>query len=247
MRQFVAGQNVPRTWLEAAMLGLALGGLLIGTVVLARRAAAPRPEPGRDGARALLAIALVGLVVPLALGATELYDRFNVRNVLFLWPLAAAVAAPALLQLRGAPLAALLVLGLGTSLWTQSEWPYGNTDWREAIARVETQAPALPVVAVGRLGIPVAALYLHRAPASAPLATRRAWVVVEPARGPGHRALQAVDTPLVDQLLAAFPQHRETRVHAFRVIELSAPTAVALDPARLPEAALFPAVRSGAG
>ncbi len=247
VRQFAAGQNVPRTWLEAAMLGLAVGGLLVGPLLLARRAAALRPEPGRDGARALLALALVGLAVPLVLGVTELYDRFNVRNVLFLWPLAAALAAPALLRLRGAPLAALLALGVATSLWTQSAWPYGNTDWRGAIARAEAQAPALPVVAVGRLGIPVAALYLHRAPASAPLATRRALVVVEPARSPGHRGLQPLDTPLVDQLLTAFPQHRETRIHAFRVIELSAPAPVVLDPAQLPEAALFPAVRSGAG
>jgi len=247
VRQFAAGQNVPRTWLEAAMLALAVGGLLVGTLLLARRAAAPRPETGRDGARALLAVAVVGLAVPLALGATELYDRFNVRNVLFLWPLAAALAAPALLRLRGAPLAALLALGAATSLWTQSAWPYGSTDWRGAIAQVQKAAPALPVVAVGRLGIPVAALYLHRAPASAPLATRRAWVVVEPARSPGHRALQPVDTSLVDQLLAAFPHHRQTRVHAFRVIALSAPAPVVLDPARMPEAALFPAVRSGAG
>lgn len=247
VRQFAAGQNVPRTWLEAALLALGVGGLLLGTLLLARRAAATRPDGERDGARALLALAVVGLAVPLALGATELYDRFNVRNVLFLWPLAAAVTAPALLRLRGAPLAALLILGVATSLWTQSAWPYGNTDWRGAIARVEAQASAAPVVAVGRLGTPVAALYLHRAPASAPLATRRAWVVVEPARSPGHRGLQPIDTPLVDQLLAAFPEHRERRVHALRLIELSAPAPVLIDPARLPEAALFPAVRSGAG
>jgi len=247
VRQFAAGQNVPRTWLEAAILALGVGALLVGTFVVARRAAAPRPEPGRDGARALLALAVVGLAVPLVLGATELYDRFNVRNVLFLWPLVAALTAPALLRLRGVLLAALLALGVATSLWTQSAWPYGNTDWRDAIARVEARAPTLPVVAVGRLGIPVAALYLHRAPAGAPLATRRAWVVVEPARSPGHRGLQPIDAPLVDQLLAAFPQHRETRIHAFRVIELSAPAPVVLDPTQLPEAALFPAVRSGAG
>ena len=47
--------------------------------------------------------------------------------------------------------------------------------------------------------------------------------------------------------LAAFPQHRETRLHGFRLIALSAPAPVTLDPARLPGAALFAAVRSGSG
>jgi len=255
VRQFASGQNVPRTWLEAAMLVLALGALAVGTLLTVRRALAPREEdatrdgalaardgaPARDGARALLAVTAVSLLAPLALAAIELYDRFNVRNVLYLWPLVAALAAPALLRLRGVPLAALLALGATASLWGQLDWRYQNTDWRSAIARVREQAPQEPVVAVGRLGIPVAASYLGRTPASAPLRTRRAWLVVEPARSPGHRELGPLDPPLVAQLLAAFPRHRETRVHAFRVIELESPRAVALDPAALPEAALFPA------
>jgi hypothetical protein len=245
VRQFGSGQNIPRTWLEGALLALALAALAAGTLLTVRRALAPRDDPAaRDGARALLAVTLVALLVPLALGAVELYDRFNVRNVLYLWPLAAALAAPALLRLRALPLAALLALGIAASLWGQLDWRYQNTDWRGAIARVRDR---VPVVAVGRLGIPVAALYLDRVPSTAPLATRHAWLVVEPARGPGHRELQPVDPPLVAQLLAVFPQHRETRVHAFRAIELRAPRPVALDPAQLPEAALFPAVRSGAG
>ena len=248
VRQFGSGQNVPRTWLEGVLLALGLGALAAGTLLTVRRAHAPRDAPAaRGGARALLAVTLVALLVPLALGAVELYDRFNVRNVLYLWPLVAALAAPALLRLRGAPLAALLALGVTASLWGQLDWRYQNTDWREAIAQVRERAPDAPVVAVGRLGIPVAALYLDRTPAVAPLATRHAWLVVEPARSPGRRELGAVDPPLVGQLLAAFPQHRERRVHAFRVIELRAPRPVALDPAQLPDGALFPAVRSGAG
>ncbi|HEX4805668.1 MAG TPA: glycosyltransferase family 39 protein [Conexibacter sp.] len=252
VRQFAAGQNVPRTWLEAATLALALAALAAGTTLALRRA---RRD---DGARALLGLAAISLLVPLLLGATKLYDRFDVRNVLFAWPLVAALAAPALLRLRAVPLVALLALGVATSLWGNLAWPYQNTDWRDAIARVETRAPGLPVVAVGRLGIPVAALYLHRAAATAPLAARRAWVVVEPARGPGRRELGAVDTSLVAQLLAAFPRHVERRFRAFRLIELSAPEPVALDPAALPDAALFrgagaragaltPPVRSAAG
>jgi 4-amino-4-deoxy-L-arabinose transferase-like glycosyltransferase len=248
VRQFGSGQNVPRTWLEGALLALGVGALVAGAYLTVRRALAPRDDPAaRDGARALLAVTAIVLLVPLALGAVELYDRFNVRNVLYLWPLVAALAAPALLRLRAVPLAALLALGIAASLWGQLNWRYGNTDWRTAIARVREEAPEAPVVAIGRLGIPVAALYLDRAPAAAPLTTRRAWLVVEPARTPGRRELGPVDPPLVAQLLAAFPRHRETTVHAFRVIELRAPRPVALDPAGLPDGALFPAVRSGAG
>jgi 4-amino-4-deoxy-L-arabinose transferase-like glycosyltransferase len=250
-RQFGAGANVPRTWLEVALLVVALGALAAGTLLTTRRALAPPPAmeraplparslAPRDGARALLVLAAVGLLVPLVLAASGVYDRFNVRNVLFLSPLAAALAAPALLRLRAAPLAALLVLGIATSLWTQTDWRYENADWRAATALAERQEPGAPVVVVTPLGRPVAALYLGRAPAPTPLATRRAALVVEPARSPGSRALQATDPPLLATLLAAFPQHRETQLRGFRVIELRAPQPVPLDPAQLPGATLFP-------
>jgi len=246
VRQFAAGQNVPRAWLEMATLAIALAALAVGTLLTIRRALAVREErpPARglsraDAARALLGLTAVSLLVPLLLGATKLYDRFDVRNVLFAWPLVAALAAPALLRLRALPLAALLALGLVASLWGNVAWPYENTDWRSAIAHVAARAPAQPVIAVGRLGIPVAALYLHRDPVTEPLMTRRAWLVVEPARSPGHRDLVPIDPPLVAELLARFPGHAEQRIRAFRVIELSAPAPVALDPSALPDAALF--------
>ena len=247
VRELGSGQNVPRTWLEASLLAIGLTALAAGTLLTVRRALAPREPRARDGARALLAVTAVALLVPLVLGAVELYDRFNVRNVLYLLPLAAALAAPALLRLRAVPLAALLALGVAASLWGQLDWRYGNTDWRGAIAQVEARGPDRPVVAVGILGTRVAAHYLDRPPATEPLATRRAWLVIEPARSPGRRELGPIDPPLVAQLLAAFPHHRERRVRAFRVIELRAPRPVRLDPAQLPGAALFPAVRSGAG
>ncbi|HMJ03810.1 MAG TPA: glycosyltransferase family 39 protein [Conexibacter sp.] len=251
VRQFATGPNVPRSWLEAAALALALAALAAGTLLTARRALRAEPDDRRlaprDGARALLAIAGVALLVPLALAAVGLYDRFNVRNVLFLWPLAAALAAPALLRLRAAPLAALLALGVATSLWTTTDWRYGNTDWRSAFEHLQVRGPDQPVVAVTPLGQPVAALYLGRSAAGAPLRTRRAWLVVEPARSPGERALQPTNAPLVASLLAAFPNHRETQVHGFRLIALSASEPVALDPAQLPGATLFPAIRSPAG
>jgi 4-amino-4-deoxy-L-arabinose transferase-like glycosyltransferase len=236
VRQFAAGPNVPRTWLESACLALFLAALALGTALTARRALDRRTD---DGARALLAISLVALVVPLALAATGLYDRFNLRNVLFVAPLAAALAAPALLRLRAAPLAAYLALGIATALWVTTDWRYENADWRGAIDRIEAVAPGLPVIAVTPLGGPVAALYLHRPPTTAPLATRHAWLVIEPARTPGHRDLVPQDPAQIATLLAVFPRHREQRLHGFRLIELSAPRPVALDPAQLAGAASF--------
>jgi mannosyltransferase len=233
-RQFGAGVNVPRTWLEAVALVVALGALVVGTVLTARRA---RHD---DGARALLALATVGLLVPLALAATGIYDRFNVRNVLYLWPLFAALAAPALLRLRTAPLAVLLALGIATSLWTQTDWHYENSDWRTVAERLAAPAERDEIVAVTELGAPVAALYLDRVPFATPVGARRVWLVVEPTRSAGHRDLQPADSPLVAQLLAAFPRHEESLVHGFRVIELSAPADVTLDPAQLPGATLLP-------
>jgi mannosyltransferase len=255
VRQFAAGPNVPRTWLEAVTLAVAAAALAGGTLLTARRAlASPRDRERavessqpRDGARALLAIGGVALLVPLALALAGLYDRFNVRNVLFAWPLVAALAAPALLRLRALPLAALLALGVATSLWTTTDWRYGNADWRAAIERIEPVAPDRPVIAVTALGQPVAARYLDRPATAAALTTRRAWLLVEPVRSPGNRDLQPTDAPVVAALLAAFPAHRETRVHGFRVIDLAAPAPVPLDPAQLPGAALFPAVRSASG
>lgn len=249
VRQFGSGPNVPRTWLEAAMLAAFLIGAF-WTVVAAR----PQGRTLAVGVRALLAIGAVGLLMPLALAALGVYDRFNVRNVLYLWPLAAALAAPALLRLRGAPLAALLALGAVTTAWTQTDWRFQNADWRSAIERVAqservaARAPAArPLVAVTTLGQPVAARYLGRPPTAAPLATRSAWLLVEPQRSPGRRDLHEADAAVVAQLLAAFPDHRETRLHGFRLIELRTPAAVPLDPAALPGATLFPAVRSASG
>jgi hypothetical protein len=260
-RQFGAGINVPRTWLEAVTLVVALGALATGTLLTSRRTLTssevspqascpdvarrqqnrtPPAAPPPAGARALLALAALGLLVPLALAATGIYDRFNVRNVLYLCPLFAALAAPALLRLRAAPLAILLPLGIATSLWTQSDWRYENTDWRTVGAQIGTRAERDEVIAVTTLGAPVAAHYLDRTPIDTSVSARRVWLVVEPTRSAGHRDLRPTDSPLVAQLLAAFPQHEETLVHGFRVIELSAPTDVTIDPAQLPGATLLP-------
>ncbi|MGN6189194.1 MAG: glycosyltransferase family 39 protein [Conexibacter sp.] len=244
VRQFASGPNVPRTSLEAAALALFLAALAVGALLALRRALAARRGDAsdaipRDGARALLATAAVGLLVPLALAVSGVYDRFSVRNVIFLWPLAAALAAPALLRLRAVPLAALLALGVAISLWTTNDWRYGNSDWRGAIGTVKRQAAGVPVIAVTPLGRMVAAHYLARPPLGGPLSVRRAWVVVDPIRVPGNRAFQPADPPAVAALLAAFPRHREWQLHAFRLIELSAPAPVSIDLNVLPAATVF--------
>jgi 4-amino-4-deoxy-L-arabinose transferase-like glycosyltransferase len=232
VRQFAAGPNVPRTWLEAACLALFLAALALGTALTARRALGRRAD---DGARALLAIALVALLVPLALAATGLYDRFNLRNVLFLAPLAAALVAPALLHVRALPLAAYLALCVATGVWVQSDWRYGNPDWRGAIRRIEATAPGLPVVAVTPLGASVAALYLDRQPSATPVTTRHAWLLVEPARTPGHRALAQVSKPAIP----GFTSGNERILRGFRLIDLRASRVLPLDQTAVPMATLF--------
>jgi uncharacterized membrane protein len=212
VRQFGAGPNVPHVALEAALLGLTLGAFALQA---SRVAALSRPQ-GRTLARALWTIVAVGLLVPLALAASGIYDRFNVRNVIYVWPLLTALAAPALLRARGLPLAALLALGVASGLWTTTGWRYGNPDWRAAIERIEAIAPGRPVLAATPLGAPVAERYLGRRLAAAPSADGPAWLVVEPQRTDG-RALEPTEAPTVP----GFTTSRELTLHGFRLIELT--------------------------
>jgi hypothetical protein len=277
VREFATGPNVPRTWLEALGLALFLCGAAAGTAIVLRRApprapgvriargaapaaaapapaaAAPREEPvggvpEADGARALLGLLAIGLAVPLVLALLGLYDRFFMRNLLFLLPLAAALVATGLLRLRALPLAAYLAVCVTAVVWVHGDWRYEQTDWRDAIAAVRAgdarAGAAAPVIAVTDLGQPVAAHYLRSRAAAAPIGTRRAWLVVEPRRGPGQRALHPLAPTAADAALAAqFPSRRERVVNGFRVVELRAPAPVALAPGALPGATLFEPAR----
>ncbi len=243
-RQFAMGANVPRTWLEAAGLALFAAGVAVGAVVALRRT---RSGEEAVGARALLTVLAVGLLVPLLLAVLDLYDRFSIRNVLFLLPLAAGLAALGLERLQALPLAAYLLLCVTAVMWVRADWRYQRTDWGAALAPAAAAAragDAAPVIAVSPLGQPVAALYLGRAASGLPLATRRAIVVVEPARPPHDRALApAGPTAAEQQLDAAFPQREERIVHGFRVVVYDAPAPVALDPATLGGGLYPPPVR----
>lgn len=269
VREFAMGPDAPRTWLEAAGLTLFAAGAAAGTAIAARRAlaarrtaraAAARPsgaapsapigEDGAlaDGAIALLALLAIGLLVPLALAVTGLYDRFFMRNLLFLLPLAAAVVALGLLRLRGAPLAAYLALSLAAVVWVNGNWRYEHTDWRDAIAAVHhgdagAGDPA-PVLAVTDLGQPVVRHYLGSTEATAPLRARRVWLVVEPRRGEGQRDLRPLgETPADAALAPLFPTRNERVLDGFRIVELEAPAPVALAPGGVPGATLFTPAR----
>ncbi len=185
----------------------------------------------------------VALLVPLLLSVVDLYDRFSIRNVLFLLPLAAALAALGLERLRALPLAVYLALCLTAVVWVRADWRYQRTDWRaatELVRAAERADGAAPVIAVSARSQPVAALYLGRAATGTPLASDRAIVVVEPQRPPHDRALEPLPATVAEQQLdAAFPQREERRAHGFRVISYTAPAPVALDPATL-GGGLFP-------
>lgn len=270
VREFATGANVPRTWLEAVGLALFLAGGAAGLAVAlrvalaARRAGAAERAPAQrpaaaspvaaraaaldgalaDGPAALLALLAVGLLAPLALAVTGLYDRLFMRNLLFLLPLCTALVALGLMRLRTLPLAAYLAVCVTAVVWVHTDWHYEQTNWRAALATVERAdaraGGAAPLIAASPLGQPVVTHYLRLAPAGAPLRTRRAWLVVEPARGAGQRDLHAVAPAAGEaQLAVLFPQRREQLVDGFRVIELTAPAPVELAPGAWPGATLM--------
>jgi hypothetical protein len=216
VRQFAMGPNVPRTWLEACGLAVFCLGVLAGTVMA---------KGSRHGPRVPLVLAAIAFGAPLLVAALGIEDRFYARNVIVVVPLLAAVAAPALLRLRAAPLALYLVLAAVTSVWVATDWRYEQANWKAAIARAEAVEPGAAVVAITPLDAPVVETYLQRrsAPASGVL-TKRAWIIAEPVRGPGQRALSPAPTPG----LPGFSALRALEVDAFRLVLLGAaiPTSV---------------------
>jgi 4-amino-4-deoxy-L-arabinose transferase-like glycosyltransferase len=229
VRELGMGPNVPRTWLEAA--GLALFCLAVGAgIVIALRA-------GR-GPRALLALAAIVFAAPLLLAILGIEDRFYARNMIAMAPLAVALAAPAMLRLRAAPLALYLVLASVTSLWVASDWRYEQVDWRGALARAQRLDSAAAIVAVTRENAPVVETYLTRAPASpAGVQTTRAWIIVEPIRTAGQRALGPAPIPT----LPGFAPLRTVQIHAFTLVLVAATRPTSITPREIPHATVFAA------
>lgn len=226
VRQIAMGANVPRTWLEAAGLALFCLPLAAG-VWMAIRA--------RGRALMLLAIAAIAFLTPLLISALHIEDRFYARNMIATLPLAAALAAPAMLRLRAAPLALYLVLATLTSVWVATNWRYEQTDWRGALARIESIDPRAPVVAVNEFSVPTIETYLGRRPAPSTVLATRAWIVVEPVRAAGHRALGPAPAPS----LPGFVTLQSTQLHGFRLILVGASRPTPIAPGEVAGAALF--------
>jgi hypothetical protein len=233
VRQFAMGVNVPRTWLEAAGLALAVLGTVVGGAIALRR----RPE-----ARVLLGIAALAFGVPLAMAVLGLEDRFYSRNVVATLPLFAGLAALGLLRARAVPLAVYLALCALTAVWVASDWRYEQLDWRTAVARMVAVDPGAAVVSTDPGNAMVLGTYLGRERVAS-VRANAVWVAVEPARGPHERALTPVVLLPTGVLGAStgFRPVRELEVHGFRLVleRASAPTVVA----RLPGTVLFPPVR----
>jgi hypothetical protein len=257
VRELALGPNVPRTWLEAAGLAIALGGLTVGAVMTVRRAlgssrteggAAPLNTSTLDpaiAARALLAILAVAVLAPLVLSASGAYDRFFIRNTIAVLPLVAAIAAVALIRLRAIPLALYLTVALVATVWIATDWRQQNTDWRGAVEA--TSIRGAPVIATTDRGGPTVVHYVGRKPPTAPLTTRRAILFVEPIRAAGRRDLAATTAPAEPALAALFPNRSERTHRGFRIVELTAPDPVTVDPAALPGTTVIGATNPPAG
>jgi hypothetical protein len=226
VRQFAMGANVPRTWLEAAGLVLACGAVVAG-VALAARAG--------ERQRLLLALAAFTFLAPLALAALKIQDSFYERNVVGTLPLAAALAAPALLRARAVPLVAYLAVAAAASIWTAVDWRYQVFDWRGAIARTQEIDPGAAVVTLAPFSAPVVRTYLGRAAVPAGVSAERAWVVVQPIRAAHHRELGPAPVPS----LPGFMPLREVDLHAFRLVLFGAPRPTPIVPGRPPGTIVF--------
>jgi 4-amino-4-deoxy-L-arabinose transferase-like glycosyltransferase len=211
VREFAMGANVPRTWLEAAGLALACGAVAYGAFYAVRADARWR---------ALLWIAAFGVGAPLLVGVLGIFDRFDPRNVMPALPLAAALATPALLRLRGLPLAVYLCLALLTSLWVATNWRYEQLDYRGALATAKRVDPQAAIMTPSLLYEPVAATYIGHGPSKRPPSSRSVWLLVEPKNGVGQRALHPQPPPPGP---AGFTESRALLVHGFRLLLFEAP------------------------
>jgi len=224
VRQFAMGTNVPTAWLEGA------GILLVGAATVFAAVRTYRLE----AAQVLGALALIGAGLPILSALSGVDDHLLARNILGVWICLAPFAAYGLTRLRGVPLLAYSVICIVTVVAVQSNWRYqAASDWRGASARIRARASGEPVAVMPALQSGVAALYLHRAPLALPLLTENLWVMVEPVRGAGERALNPVpDPPLAELWGPRFSAVAEIDYRGFRLIHLraSSPIAVARAP-----------------
>ena len=223
VRQLAMGTNVPTAWLEGAGIVLVTAATLFALVRTHRR----------DATRVLGALALIGAGLPILSALTGIDDHLLPRNILGVWICLAPLAAYGLTRLRGIPLLAYSVICIVTVLAVQSNWRYrAASDWRGASARLAARASKDPVAVMPGLELGVAALYLHRRPLPVPMRAADLWVMAEPLRGAGERALTPVANPPLAQLWG--PRFRpvgEIDYRGFRLIHLRAPSPTTVSPA----------------
>ncbi|HXR29359.1 MAG TPA: glycosyltransferase family 39 protein, partial [Solirubrobacteraceae bacterium] len=223
VRQFAMGTNVPAAWLEGA--GIALAALAVLYALWQGRR--------RESTLVLVTLVALGAGAPILGALTRIDDHLLPRNVLGTWICVAPLAAYGLTRLRALPLAAYSVVCVAAVIAVQGDWRYqGSTDWSGASARIQAQAAADPVAVMPGLELQVAALYMRRVPLSAPVSTRDLWVMVQPARGAGQRALHPIANPPLQALWgASFQAVGEIDYRGFRLIHLHASVPVAVPPA----------------
>jgi hypothetical protein len=227
VRQSAMGANVPRTWLEAAGVAIFCVGVWIGAVLALR---------SHRGPRILLALAVIAFGTPLLMAALGTGDRFYARNVIMVVPFTGALAAPAMLRLRAAPLAIYLALATATSVWVATDWRYEQVDWRSALAHSQAIDRRAAVIAVTRLNGPVVQTYLARHPVSPGVLARRAWIIVEPLRAAGQRFLSPA--PVLG--LLGFATLRSFFVEGFRLVLVGADRPRRIVPAAVAWVSVFP-------
>jgi 4-amino-4-deoxy-L-arabinose transferase-like glycosyltransferase len=227
-RQFAMGPNVPRNWLEGAGLVVVWLAVVMGVWWAAR---------SHERVRLLAVLTVLVGGAPLLLSVTGIVDRFYARNLIVVVPLIAALAAPVMLRWRASPLAVYLLLATATSVWVATDWRYEQADWKGALARAETIDPSASVVAVPPLDAPVVQTYLARPPLTQPrILAQQAWLIVEPVRAAGHRALGPAPVPA----LPGFSVQRIVDVHGFQLFLEHASQPTPLRPTTIVGATIFP-------
>ena len=184
VRQFAMGTNVPAAWLEGA--GIAIVALAVALRALAR-------APARVARCVLVAVIAVGAGVPILGALTKIDDHLLARNVLGVWICVAPLAAFGLM--RAARRAAgrlqrdrdrhgdrrperLALPGLDGLERRERADPRPGGRRRRSRCCPGSRSTSPGSTCTARRS-------------RAPIATRDLWVMVEPARGAGERALDA--------------------------------------------------------
>jgi hypothetical protein len=217
------GTNVPTAWLEGAGILLVVAATLFAVMRTYRWQAT----------RVLLVLIMIGAGLPIISALTGIDDHLLPRNILGVWICLTPLAAYGLTRLRSVPLVAYSVICIAAILVVQSNWRYqAAADWHGASVRIQAYASGDPVAVMPGFQLPVAALYMHRSQLSSPVRATDLWVMVEPLRGTGERALNPVSSPPLATLWGTeFRAVGEIDYRGFRLIHLHSASPAMVSPA----------------